>query len=96
MRTSNIFHATTDPALVTRLRGMLDSSGRAANINVMVDEFPESQVPGEGGRQKQAGIGYQVVVVKEDADTVGIVLLQHLPGAPCFRASFCSKTSIPD
>ena len=29
MPTSNIIHATTDPDLVTRLRGMLDSSARA-------------------------------------------------------------------
>ena len=51
---------------------------------------------GEGGRQEQAGIGHQAMVVKEDADTVGIVLWRHLLGAPCFRAGFCSKTIIPD
>ena len=62
----------------------------------MVDEFSQAQVLGEGGRQEQAGIGHQAVVVKEDADTVGIVLWQHLLGAPCFRAGFCSKTIIPD
>ena len=62
----------------------------------MVDEFSQAQVPGEGGRQEQAAIGHQAVVVKEDADTVGIVLWQHLLGAPCFRAGFCSKTIIPD
>ncbi len=53
-------------------------SRRAAEVNVMVDEFPQAQVPGEGGRQEQAGIGHQAMVVKEDADTVGIVLWQHL------------------
>ena len=31
----------------------------------MVDEFPQAQVPGEGGRQEQAGIGHQAMVVKE-------------------------------
>ena len=62
----------------------------------MVDEFSQAQVPGEGGRQEQAGIGHQAMVVKEDADTVGFVLWQHLLGAPCFRAGFCSKTIIPD
>ena len=36
------------------------------------------------------------MVVKDDADTVGVVLWQHLLGAPCFRAGFCSKTIIPD
>ena len=30
----------------------------------MVDEFSQAQVPGEGGRQEQAGIGHQAVVVK--------------------------------
>ena len=71
-------------------------SRRAAEVKVMVDEFPQAQVPGEGGRQEQAGIGHQAMVVKEDADTVGFVLWQHLLGAPCFRAGFCSKTIIPD
>ena len=51
---------------------------------------------GEGGRQEQAGIGHQAVVIKDDADPVGIVLWQHLLGAPCFQAVFCSKTIIPD
>ena len=59
----------------------------------MVDEFPQAQVPGEW--PAQAGIGHQAMVVKEDADTVGIVLWRHLLGAPCFRAGFCSKTIIP-
>ena len=62
----------------------------------MVDEFPQAQVPGEGGRQEQASIGHRAVIVKGDADTVGIVLWQDLLSAPCFRAGFCSKTIIPD
>ena len=53
-------------------------------------------MPGEGGRQEQPGIGHQAVIVKGDADTVGIVLWQHLLSAPCFRAGFCSKTIILD
>ena len=57
----------------------------------MADEFPQAQVLCKGGRQEQAGIGHQAVVVKDDADTVGIVLWQHLLGAPCFRVVFCSK-----
>ena len=51
---------------------------RAAEVEVTVDEFPQAQVPCEGGRQEQAGIGHQAVVVKGDADTVGIVVCQHL------------------
>ena len=61
----------------------------------MVDEFPQAQVPGEGGRQEQAGIGHQAVVVEDDSDPVGIVAWQqHLSGAPSL--GFCSKTIIPD
>ena len=37
---------------------------RAAEVKVMVDEFPQAQVPGEGGRQEQAGIGHQAVTSK--------------------------------
>ena len=62
----------------------------------MADEFPQAQVLCKGGRQEQAGIGHQAVVVKDDADTVGIVLWQHLLGAPCFRVVFCFKTILPD
>ena len=61
-----------------------------------IDEFPQAQVLGEGGRQEQAGIGHQAVVVNDDADTVGIVLWQRLLGALCFWAIFCSKAIIPE
>ena len=46
---------------------------RAAEVEVMVDEFPQAQVPGEGGRQEQASIGHQAVIVKGDADAVGMI-----------------------
>ena len=69
---------------------------RAAEVEVIVYEFPQAQAPGEGGRKKQPGIGHQAVVIKDNADPVGIVLWQHLLGAPCFQAVFCSKTIIPD
>ena len=39
----------------------------------MVYEFPQAQAPGEGGRQEQAGIGHQAVIVEGDADAVGVV-----------------------
>ena len=70
-------------------------SRRAAEVKVMVDEFSQAQVPGEGGWQEQAGIGHQAMVVKEDADAVGIVLWQHLLGAPCFRAGFLFQNHYP-
>ena len=62
----------------------------------MVDEFPQAQMPGEGGRQEQTGIGHQAVIVKDDTDTVGIVLWQHLSGAPSLGLFCCYKTIIPD
>ena len=48
----------------------------------MVDEFPQAQVPGEGGRQEQAGIGHQV---GDAPNGVGPALArprhQHVAGA---------------
>ena len=44
-----------------------------AQVKVMVNEFPQAQMPGEGGRQEQTGIGHQAVIVKDDTDTVGVV-----------------------
>ena len=67
-----------------------------AQVQMPVNQLGQAQVLGEGGRQDQAGIGHQAAVVKDDADTVGIVLWQHLLGAPCFWLVFCSKTIIPD
>ena len=37
----------------------------------MVNEFPQAEMPGEGGRQEQTGIGHQAVIVKDDTGTVG-------------------------
>ena len=59
-------------------------------------DFLQAQVLGEDGRQEQASIGHQAVAVKDDANTVGIVLWQHLSGAPWFWLVSCSKTIIPD
>ena len=39
----------------------------------MVNEFPQAQMPGEGGRQEQTGIGHQAAVVEGDLDPVGVV-----------------------
>ena len=61
----------------------------------MVDEFPQAQVPGEGGRQEQAGIGHQAVIVKGDADTVGIVLVAASIGCSFFPGGFLFQTIIP-
>ena len=45
----------------------------AAEVEVTVYEFPQAQVLGEGGRQEQAGIGHQAVIVEGDTDAVGVV-----------------------
>ena len=69
---------------------------RAAEVEVTVDEFPQAQVPGEGGRQEQAGIGHQAVVVKDDADPVGIVSVAASIGCSLFPDGFLFETIIPD
>ena len=57
-----------------------------AQVEALPDEFGQAEMPGQGGRKEQPGIGYQTRIVEGDLDTVGIVLWQHLLGALCFRA----------
>ena len=40
---------------------------------MVVDEFTQTQVLGEGEREEQPCIGHQAVVVKGDLDAVGMV-----------------------
>ena len=61
---------------------------RAAEVEVTVDEFPQAQVPGEGGGKDQPGIGHQAVVVEGDLDAVGVLLVSGWFSV--------SKTIIPD
>ena len=63
----------------------------------MVNEFPQAQMPGEGGRQEQTGIGHQAVIVKDDTDTVGVVAVVASIGCSFSPGLFCCyKTIIPD
>ena len=39
---------------------------------MIVDQFLQAQVLGEGGRKEQSGIGHQAMVVKDDADLEGL------------------------
>ena len=39
----------------------------------MVNEFPQAQMPRQGGRKEQPGIGHQAAVVEGDLDPVGVV-----------------------
>ena len=40
---------------------------------MVVDEFTQSQVLGEGDRKEQPSIGHQAVVVEGDVDAVGLL-----------------------
>ena len=40
---------------------------------MVVDEFTQTQVLGEGNREEQPGIGHQAVVVEGDLNAVGMV-----------------------
>ena len=96
VRNTSASSMQSPPAMAEATRVISLSPGvgpprRAAQVKVMVNEFPQAQMPGEGGRQEQAGIGHQAMVVKEDADTVGFVLWQHLLGAPLFPG----RVSVP-
>ena len=55
-------------------------------VSLSPDPLPLTPLPGT----------LLAVVVKEDADTVGFVLWQHLLGAPFLGPVFCFKTIIPD
>ena len=62
---------------------------------MLPEELGQAKAQGQGGGKDQPGIGHQAVVVKEDADTVGFVLWQHLLGAPCFRGGFLFQNHYP-
>ena len=46
---------------------------RSSEVNVVVDEFTQSQVLGEGDRKEQPSISHQAVVVEGDVDAVGVL-----------------------
>ena len=39
----------------------------------MVDEFGQAEMPGQGDRKEQPGIGHQAAVIEGDLDPVGVV-----------------------
>ena len=78
VRNTSASSMQSPPAMAeaTRVISLVSGVGpprRAAQVKVMVNEFPQAQMPGEGGRQEQTGIGHQAVIVKDDTDTVGVV-----------------------
>ena len=70
-------------------------SRRAAEVKVMIDEFPQAQVPGEGGRQEQAGIGHQAMVVKEDAGYGRVCSVAASIGCSLFPGGFLFQNHYP-
>ena len=47
--------------------------GGIAQVEALPDEFRQAEMPGQGGRKDQPGIGHQAVIVEGDADAVGVV-----------------------
>ena len=87
--------ARAEATRVSILSPVLARPGRAAEIEVMVYEFPQAQVLGESGRQEQAGIGHQTVVVKDDANTVGVVALVASIGCSFSGVGFLLQNHYP-
>ena len=44
-----------------------------AQVKVMVNQFGQAEMPGQGGGKEQPGIGHQAAVVEGDTNTVGVV-----------------------
>ena len=79
--------------LVSRIR----PPRRISEVNVVVDEFTQTQVLGEGDREEQPGIGHQAVVVEGDLNAVGDG--QVVASIRCLLVSgwfSVSKTIIPE
>ena len=44
-----------------------------AQVEALLDEFGQAEMPGQGGRKEQPGVGHQSAVVEGDLDPVGVV-----------------------
>ena len=55
--------------LVSRVR----PPRRIPQVNVVVDQFTQTQVLGQGGRKEQPGIGHQAVIIEGDLDAVRVI-----------------------
>ena len=54
--------------LVPRVR----PSRGIAQVEALLDEFGQAEMPGQGGRKEQPGVGHQAAVVEGDLDPVGV------------------------
>ena len=55
--------------LVSRIR----PTWRISQVNVVIHQFPQSQMMGQGDRKDQPSIGHQAVVIEGDVDAVGML-----------------------
>ena len=69
---------------------------RIAQVEALPDEFGQAEMPSQGGRQDQYGIGHHAAVVEGDLNPVGVVAWQHILGAPCSGVGLLLQTIIPD
>ena len=59
-----------------------------AQVEALLNQLGQAQVPGQGGGKDQPGIGYQTVVVKGDLDAVGMVKVVASIECSLFRVGF--------
>ena len=51
----------------------IGSPGGASQVQVLFNQLGQAEVPGQGGRKDQPGVGHQAVVVEGHADAVGVI-----------------------
>ena len=49
------------------------STRRISQVNMVVDEFTQTQVLGQSDRKDQPSIGHQAAVIEGDLDAIGVV-----------------------
>ena len=59
-----------------------------AQVEALPDEFGQAEVPRQGGRKEQPGIGHQAAVVEGDLDAVGVVCVAASIGCSFSGAVF--------
>ena len=89
-------HARRPPAS-SSCRPRSPAPARIAQVEALLDEFGQAEMPGQGGRKEQPGIGHQAAVVEGDLDPVGVVCVIASIGCSFSGVGFCRyKTIIPE
>ena len=70
--------ASAEATRVSILSPVFARPGASPRSTWLVDEFPQTQVLGEGHRKEQPSIGHQAVVVEGDLNAVGVLMGEHL------------------